>query len=63
MDPVTIIAAISAATTLTEKLVAIMEERSRIRELTPEQEAEWQAFKRARFRMPHWKPSDLKNPH
>jgi hypothetical protein len=57
MDPVTAIAAISAAITLTEKVVAIMEERKRRRELTPEEEAEWDRFKAERMTAPHWQPS------
>jgi hypothetical protein len=60
MDPVTIIAAISAASKLIEQGVRIMEERRRNRELTPEQEAEWDRLKAETLNKPHWEPSFMR---
>lgn len=57
MDPMTIIAAVSAASALIDQATKIMEERRRNRELTPEQEAEWDRVVAAQLAKPHWKPS------
>lgn len=60
MDPVTIIAAISAASALIEQGRKIMEERKRSRELTPEEEAAWDRLVAEQLRKPHWQPSVAK---
>lgn len=57
MDPVTIIAALSAATRLANQLYQIMEDRRRKQELTPEEEAEWDRHKAHMMTQPHWQPS------
>lgn len=57
MDPITIIAAVSAASALIEQATKIIEERRRNRELTPEQEAEWDRVVAAQLVKPHWRLS------
>lgn len=57
MDPLTIIAAISAANALVQTLSPIIEDMRRKQELTPEQEAKWDAYVRAQMEKPHWRPS------
>jgi len=57
MDPITIIAAVSAASALIEQATKIIEERRRNRELTPEQEAEWDRVVAAQLAKPHWRLS------
>ena len=57
MDPITIIAAITAASTLIEKGIQIMEERKRHAELTPAEEAAWDKFVAEQLQKPHWKLS------
>lgn len=53
----TIMAAITAASALVNTLAPIMEERRRKRELTPEEEAQWDQFVEERMSASHWKPS------
>lgn len=57
MDPETIIAAISAASTLINTLAPVIEERRRNSELTPAQEAEWDRIKAEAYAQAHWQPS------
>jgi hypothetical protein len=58
MNPSLIIAAVSAASTLIAELTKIIEERRQLKELTPEQEAEWDAYVQRRMQEPHWQPSN-----
>lgn len=57
MDPATIIAAVSAASALIEQGRKIMEERKQNRELTPEEEADWDRLVTEQLQKPHWQPS------
>ncbi len=57
MDPATITAAVLGAIQLVNAGMKIMEERRRNRELTPEEEAAWDAAKAQAYASPHWQPS------
>lgn len=57
MDPLTIIAAINAASTLVNTLAPILAERKRRHELTPEEEAAWDRLVAEKLSQPHWQPS------
>ena len=57
MDPLTIIAAITAATKLVELGAKAIEERRRRGELTDEEERAWSEYLELRLRSPHWTPS------
>lgn len=50
-------AGIQAATLALQLGREWMEERKRRKELTPEQEAEWDAYVAAQVAKPHWQPS------
>lgn len=57
MDPVTVMAGIQAANLAINLGREWMEERRRKKELTPEQEAAWDAYVAAQTAKPHWQPS------
>jgi len=57
MDPMTILAAIQAATLLINEGRKIMEERKQNREMTPEEEKAWDKYVQEQTGKPHWKPS------
>ena len=57
MDPLTIIAAISAASALVNTLAPIIADRKRKKELTPEEEAAWDEYVAKQQAAPHWRPS------
>lgn len=61
MDPATITAAVLGAIQLANAGMKIMEERRRNRELTPEEEAAWDAVKAQAYASPHWQPSTRGN--
>ncbi len=57
MDPLTVIAAVTAAAKLIEVGAAFIEERRRRGELTEEEARAWEAYLEARLQSPHWTPS------
>lgn len=57
MDPATILALITAAAKVIDFGTKWFEDRKRNRELTPEEEAAWDAFVKDRMTQSHWKKS------
>ena len=54
MDVATTIVLIQTAVTLTEQLQKQLAERRRNREMTPEEEAQWDAYVAKRVNESHW---------
>lgn len=54
MDPLTIIAAMTAASKLIEVGTKIIETRRRNRELTAEEAEAWRVYLESKLEQPHW---------
>jgi hypothetical protein len=62
MTPSEVIAGIKALTALGNLVANTVAERKRTGELTPEEEAAWDAHVSTRMDMAHWMPSKAKKP-
>lgn len=57
MDPVTIVAGITALAQFSQLIAKTIEERRRTGELTPEEAKAWEDYTSGRMSQPHWNPS------
>lgn len=57
MDPVTIVAGISALAQLSTLIAKTIEDRRRTGELTTEEAKAWEDYTSGRMSQPHWNPS------
>lgn len=58
MDPATVIALTTAALAAFNKGMVALEALKQDKEMTPEQEADYDALVEQRMKQPHWKRSD-----